>query len=274
MTRAKALALAAVLLTFRVSAPARAEPAGDDEATSSALVEQAARAYDGNQLDEALRLLGRAYELSPRASILYNQAQVLRAKDDCAGALDAYRRFIETAAPDDANRERAARWRDEMQSCVDRRNPPRPPVKLAAPEPVRPSSAAGVIVRAPELSVHREPAPSHRRAMRVTGWALLGVGVVAAGAAVALAWEAHNIQNEVNGGLQPQKDGVLPTWTSALASRANDGQNDANRAWWCAGAAALAGGGSAALLILSRPAAGTDAQGPPRAALVGWSGTF
>ena len=69
--------------------------------TATALVEQAAHAYDGNQWDEALRLLARAYELSPRPSIVYNQAQVMRAKGDCAGALDAYARFLATTTPDD-----------------------------------------------------------------------------------------------------------------------------------------------------------------------------
>jgi len=273
MTRVKALALAAVLLTGWVAAPARAESAGGhDEATASPLVEQAAHAYDDNQLDEALRLLARAYELSPRASILYNQAQVLRAKDDCAGALDAYRRFIDTAAADDANRERATHWRDEMQACVDRRAPPPAPVNLAAPEPAHPATSADVVVHAGEIPVHTEP--SHRRAMRVTGWALLGASVVATGAAVALAWEAHNIQNELNGDLQHPTGGLPLTWTSALQSRANDGQLAATGAWLCAGFAALAGGGSAALFILSRPAAGNDAPGPARTALLGWSGTF
>ncbi|HXU64636.1 MAG TPA: hypothetical protein VN962_23210 [Polyangia bacterium] len=273
MTRLKALALAAVLLTGWAAAPARAEPASaNDETTASALVEQAAHAYDDNQLDEALRLLSRAYQLSPRASIVYNQAQVLRAKDDCAGALDAYRRFIDTAAADDANRERAAHWRDEMQACVDRRAPPPAPVKLAAPEPARPDPSAGVVVRAAETP--GQTASPHRRAMRVTGWALLGASVVATGAAVALAWQAHNIQNELNGDLQRNTGPGFLTWTSDLESRAQDGQLAATGAWLCAGFAALAGGGSAALFILSRPAAGNDPPGPARTALLGWSGTF
>src|SRR5580698_825434 len=101
----KSLAIASVVLVAWLAAPAHAQPAtdvqpgaeaeADHEAAATALVEQAARAYDQNQLDEALQLLARAFALSPRPSILYNQAQVLRAKDDCVAALDAYRRFIE-----------------------------------------------------------------------------------------------------------------------------------------------------------------------------------
>lgn len=271
----RALSIASLLLTVWLTGPAHAQPASaNDQPAPDTLVEQAARAYDDNQLDEALRLLRRAYELSPRPSILYNQAQVLRAQDDCAGALDAYRRFLDSAAAIDANRERAARRRDEMQACVERRHPAPPaPVKLTAPEPARPAPPAAVVVSAPNPPPG-EPAPSHRRALRATGWALLGLGVASTAAAVALAWEAHNIQNELNGDLQTKPGMVPPTWTSDFASRASDGQNAATGAWLCAGFAALAGGGSAALFILSRPAAERDGPGQSRAALLGWSGTF
>ena len=107
------LLLASAVLALVISWPARAQPAGEsrpagtpsapsapartgDEATANALVEQAARAYDLGQLDEALRMRARAYELSPRPSILYNQAQVLRAKNDCATALDANAQYQKT----------------------------------------------------------------------------------------------------------------------------------------------------------------------------------
>src|SRR5580704_4429633 len=139
------LALAAVLLMSWLAAPARAQSAtdvqpgaeapADHEAAASALIEQAARAYDQNQLDEALRLLARAFALSPRPSILYNQAQVLRAKDDCVAALDAYRRFIEATAPDDPDRARALHRRDEMQACADQRAPRPKPLDLSAAPP-------------------------------------------------------------------------------------------------------------------------------------------
>ena len=139
-----------------LAAPARADaqvrrrrppPPAGAEAAADALVEQAARAYDQNRLDEALGLLARAYELSARPSILYNRAQVLRAKDDCAAALDAYSRFVAETTPDDPNRDRASRRRDEMQACVDRRKarrrrpPPRRPHRSRPPAAARPTAA-------------------------------------------------------------------------------------------------------------------------------------
>lgn len=269
MTRTLALGL--LVVGWCVAAPARAQaPAAGDETAANALVEQAARAYDQNQLDEALRLLSRAYELSPRPSILYNQAQVLRGKDDCAGALDAYRRFLEAAPPDDANRDRATRHRDEMQACADQRKPPPAPAppRLEIKEPVVPARPAGVVVSAPAAPAQpREQSPSHRRAMRAGAWTALGVGVLAAGVAAAFAWQAHGIENQL------ESEQLL--W-SDVQSRVSEGQRDATAARLCAGLAALAGGGSVALFWLSRGPA--DDSGPPaaqpRAGLAGFSGTF
>ena len=115
------LVASAVLVSWlAIAARGQAATPPDAEGAASALVADAARAYDQNQLDEALRLLARAYELSPRPSILYNQAQVLRAKNDCVAALDAYQRFIATTTADNPNRERALNRRAEMQTCVDK----------------------------------------------------------------------------------------------------------------------------------------------------------
>jgi tetratricopeptide (TPR) repeat protein len=283
----KILALASVLLTAWLAAPthAHAQPAtdvqpgaeatADHEAAATALVEQAARAYDQNQLDEALRLLARAFALSPRPSILYNQAQVLRAKDDCVAALDAYRRFIDATAPDDPDRERALHRRDEMQACADQRAPRPKSPDLAAPVPPAQAPPA-LVVSPPSPSDHQEVRPAnHRRVLRATGWAAIGVGVIAAGVAAAYAWEAHHIQEELQGELNT----VLAnqgnqSLTAYQLTQNSDGSRDASRAWWFAGAAALAGGGGATLLILSRPPAAGGAPSEPHVALIGWSGTF
>ncbi len=272
MTRT--LALAFVVISWSLALPARAQaPAGANETEANTLVDQAATAYDQNQLDEALRLLSRAYELSPRPSILYNRAQVLRTKDDCAGALDAYRRFLETAPPDDPNRERATRRRDEMQACAEERNPPPAPAapRLEAQELPRSVPPAGVIVSAPTTPSQPEGQPhSHRRAMRAGAWAAMGLGVLAAGAAGALAWEAHRVQQDLQS--HPQSF----DWRE-VQSKVSLGQNYATGAQLCAGVAALATGGSVTLFILSRGPAGPDsgaAAAQPRVGLVGFSGTF
>ncbi len=282
----KSLAFASVVLVAWLAAPAHAqpvtdvqpgaEPAADHEAAATGLVEQAARAYDQNQLDEALQLLARAFALSPRPSILYNQAQVLRAKDDCVAALDAYRRFIDATAPDDPDHARALHRRDEMQACADQRaRRPNTP-DLTAPAPrvlVPPTSAPPALVINPSGPAdHQEVRPAdHRRALRAAGWAAIGVGVVAAGVAAAYAWEAHHIEGEQQGQVNAAIQHMM-VWNGH--SQYLEGSRDASRAWWFAGAAALAGGGGATLLILSRPSAAAGAPSEPHVALIGWSGSF
>jgi len=279
----KTFLVASAVLASWLAIAARAQaatPPSDAEGAASALVADAARAYDQNQLDEALRLLARAYELSPRPSILYNQAQVFRAKNDCAAALDAYQRFIATTTPDDPNRERAVNRRAEMQTCADQQKATAPAEAPAAEPPTAPATAPGPVPPAiadpaplgpPPVVVGSQIPPGsaedagrgRRRAMRITGWALVGAGVVAAGAAAVLAWQAHNIQEELS---------ATTTWTQ---SREDEGKQAATLARWLGAAAAVTGGGGAALLIVTRPtAASGDTPGSAAAALVGWSGTF
>jgi len=273
----KAFLVAAALLAASFASTARAAAAPDAETAATALIEQAARAYDQNQLDEALELLTRAYGLSARPSILYNQAQVLRAKDDCAGALDAYRHFLETTTPDDPNRERALHRRDEMQACADQRAAATAPPKLTPPPPAAAASPPpAVLVRTPAPTDRPEgDHPSgHRRAMRAAGWTLVGAGVLAAGAAAVLAWEAHDKQAELTQDLRKM---VHPEWTEHEKSLYDDGPRYATAARWCGAIAAAAGAGGAALLIIARPpATGGSAAANTAfpATLIGWSGNF
>lgn len=306
--RGTLLAVAVLASSLAAVTPARAQsaqvaqvssvpspPATGAEAAADRLVEQAARAYDQNRLDEALGLLARAYALSERPSILYNQAQVWRAKDDCTAALDAYGRFIDATTPDDPNRARASRWRDEMQACVDRRKaeaaapspaatPPASPAAVtSAPPPPAPLTVAphppaedapALTLTSPVASSPPDESQAHRRhTMRVAGWSLLGAGVVTAGVAAAFAWQAHQHQNELN-----QKIDSHSPWTDGPRSLADEGQRDASWARWLGAAAAAAGAGGVALLIVSSPpaAVGVTSGTPPRAttALLGWSGTF
>ena len=286
----KTLLVAAAVLASWLAIPARAHAAStDSDDAASALVDQAASAYDQNQLDEALRLLARAYEMSPRPSILFNQAQVFRAKDDCAGALDAYQRFIATTTPNDPNRERAVSRRAEMQACVEKRGgtaaaPPEEapaaesatttvpmPLTIADPAPPAPAPPAVAITQAPTAPA-ADPARGRRRAMRITGWTMVGVGVLAAGASAVYAWQAHSIQEDLNAAVNQQ-----PSSTPIKDQRTleEEGRQDATLARWFGAAAALAGGSGGALLIVSRPTAapGTGAS-HAAAALFGWSGTF
>ncbi|MEP6655443.1 MAG: hypothetical protein ABJA82_18910 [Myxococcales bacterium] len=293
--------------------PALSATSADEDAANQ-LVEQAARAYDDGRLDDALSMLARAYDLSPRPAIIYNQAQVMRAKHDCAAALQAYGRFIAATLPGDPNRDRAARHQAEMQTCVDEKRPSGaasqapaegradksapgggvqpPPPAPAAPTPAAPVSGAPpvrlTLDREPGVQTPRkiaasmsEPVPPQeksgaRRLARVSGWALLGVSVVSAGAAAVLAWKAAQLQSEASQDLETLLNSKPPLWSRDSQSRIDEGVRDAHLARWCAAAAALSASGGATLLIMFRsPSSPGEAARPhDAAALAGWSGVF
>src|SRR5262245_42273619 len=224
-------ALLAIVLVASTLAPAAA-PASEAPASAEALVRQAAREYDEGRLDDAIATLERARALSPLPSILYNIAQVHRARKDCAAALAAYRAYVAEMPPGDPTREKAERHQAEMQGCVDRQaaapvvpvappasapttpaNVGRPAVRLAAQGP------AGVSSQPPSLSTpltpaQPAPAPGRPRPARIAGWALVGAGAVAAGAAAVLTWRAASIAQELSG-----KD----QWDPSLLERDSEG---------------------------------------------------
>lgn len=123
---------------------------GDKEkdAAATELVKLAAQQYDQGRFDDALRTLEGARVVSPSPAILYNIGQVERARQDCAGALDAYRGFLAGTSLSDPNRERAMRWEVEMQACLDH--------KVAAGGGL-PVEAAEVVANRHQIAVASQP---------------------------------------------------------------------------------------------------------------------
>jgi hypothetical protein len=240
-------------------------PGKPDDANVDALIEKAAKEYDEGQLDSAVRTLEEARALSSRAAILYNLAQVNRAKGACAPALDAYTRFLEQTAPDDPNRERAQRRQAEMKTCVAEKAASLVPATAVVPAPAKtatyPVASAEPSAKKPEnvqLSMAAPqqvpspvpteatliqqppdfPSPRERR-MRIAGWTLAATAVAATGVAGIFQWQAFEAQRSVvSSGMWNQKS-------------AQEGERAANRARWAAGTALLSAGGSATLFILS-----------------------
>src|SRR5215471_2051648 len=95
--------MSAALLALALIAQAAPDPAPPPPEDVDALVAEAARKYDQNQLPEALETLKRAYAASPRPSILFNMAQVQRAQGDCAAAHASYARFLAETPAHDTN---------------------------------------------------------------------------------------------------------------------------------------------------------------------------
>jgi len=271
-------------------APETASKAASAEDEVTDLIKLSAEQYGRGQLDEALETLERARRLSDRPAVLFNIGQVQRARHDCPAALAAYTAFAAQTPASDPNHARALRRQAEMQSCVDHVVVKPESPSLSSPEAVKPAAPPLLTLQKvsdssnpvgpadlraqPTLSPLREtsspvPAgmaraeagrPTHDPA-RLIGWTLVGAGVVAEIAALALQIKASNIESKLNGGFHTKED---------FGSLQSEGERDSRWALVAAlGGAAMLTGGGAILLIQRR-----DGPTPHVAALCGWSGSF
>ncbi len=196
---ALALALAppgAIAQTAPAPAPA---PAGAPAPPLDDRVRQAAEAYDRGEFDRALELLQAAYAETSKPALLFNMAQVQRSKSDCATAAATYRRFLDTTTSDDPNRQRAQRYESDMLACAARASTspaPEPSSPPLSPRPVEMrSSSPGLQVTRPVPPAPDEPARTWTP-RKITAYALVGAGIVAAGASGVMALKAQSTYRE------------------------------------------------------------------------------
>lgn len=201
MTPVRSAPLLGALLALASPALAQTTPAVPETppAPTDDRVRRAAEAYDRGEFDQALALLQAAYDESPKPALLFNMAQVQRSKRDCATAAATYRRFLDTTAPDDPNRERAERYEGDMLACAARADGPTPQLPparraLTSPPPEPAPSSVQLTQSLPPIPDRPAPAWTTRR---IVAYALLGAGVLAAGGSGVSAWQASKTQQEV-----------------------------------------------------------------------------
>jgi hypothetical protein len=166
-------------------------------------VREAAEAYDRGEFDRALDLLQAAYAETSKPALLFNMAQVQRSKNDCATAAATYRRFLDTTTSDDPNRQRAQRYESDMLACAARAaaSPaPEPHVPGPATAPIPPltprsaeagASSPGLQVTHPISPPPDQPEPTWTP-RKITAYALVGAGIIAAGAGGVMALRARS----------------------------------------------------------------------------------
>jgi tetratricopeptide (TPR) repeat protein len=138
---------------------------------AKARYDEAMKLYAAHQYRAAILQFEAAYAIDPRREILFGEAQATRLAGDCAAALPIYDRFLATGPPaQQVEATRIAVARCEA-AALAAREPPRPP----APPPI----------------VATPPPPPPRWYNDRLGGALVGAGVVAVGAGVALINSAH-----------------------------------------------------------------------------------
>ncbi len=107
-------------MVFAAAASAVPEASAQQQPSAKALAEARTRYEKGKQLytegafDAALAELQRSYELAPSYKILYNIALVQRARNDFAGSLSAYEKYLS-----DGGKELASARKGEVQKEID-----------------------------------------------------------------------------------------------------------------------------------------------------------
>ena len=161
----------ALVLTFAVASQAYARP---PEGSSEAYARGEAQ-YQAGEFLAAAASFEEAYALERDPSILFNIAQAYRFGKSCAKAADSYRRFL--AAVSDAPNARQVRdYIAEQERCA------RPPVNEQPPPRTGPAVVG--------------PRPERGRALRLSGLALGGAGLLALGAGGYFTWRVHDLERE------------------------------------------------------------------------------
>jgi len=180
--RARVLAL--LLLLFGVSAgAARGEgPAEDSEEVrrAKAYFEAGRAHFRAGEYEAAARAFADGYAVVPRSTFLLNMGLCYRHLKQLDRAEEAFRRFLEGAAPDDPYRKQARELLDEIARERGGPSPAAPAAPLVSPTPPAPAIAVA------PASAAATPAPARRRQLRTLAWALPVAVVVATGTVVGL----------------------------------------------------------------------------------------
>jgi tetratricopeptide (TPR) repeat protein len=266
---------------------ARVDPT--NEAAATQLIKLAAEQYDQGRYDEALGTLRAARAISARPGILFNIGQVQRARRDCAGAREAYQRFLAATPPTDPNHDRALRWEAEMQACADEaaegealapeksaKMPPVTPTRSAAPDlrrvgvvqlsvanaspqpsgsDLRSSNSSSTSTSAPASAspgaANGALAPMPRLDRKTSPAATVaGWTLIGAGAIAAGTALWFQLQaNNISNDLE-----ASPHTATEVAMQLQEGNRDKSRAIWSAVVGGVLAAGGAGILILGRPA--------------------
>ncbi len=97
------------------------EPPMSAEDRAFALFEESQEHYNAGDFDEAATLLEQAYAIHPEPVLLYNLGRAKEGRNDAAGAIEAYRTFLEQS-PDTEDRGAIEARIASLQSGLDERS--------------------------------------------------------------------------------------------------------------------------------------------------------
>jgi tetratricopeptide (TPR) repeat protein len=195
--------------------------------------------YDQGAYDKALQAFKESYELSRKPELLYNIAKCHESLGHLEEAIAHYRRYLSETGKEDATI--GARIRN-LEARLEKQKAPPPPATQPATQPAA--------VTSPEKPKPAEPAPPPEQGTSwktIAGWSLVGLGVAALGAGIAMGAVSGAKATEVE---DAYRAGNLDWADLKDVEASGQGLEVGMIVGVCVGAAAAVGG--AALLLLSR----------------------
>lgn len=174
------------------NSPAPADPSLAQETSNQSPEQLGALAYqkavasyaDGDVIG-ALGSMRESYQLSKRAELLYNLAQLEEELKGCSDALSDYRRYLELV-PNGRYRDSA----EQARGRLERECAPPPPAEQPSAEPVRSEEAPK------ERAVEPAPQTSYWTASRIIGWSAISAGTLAGAGALYFQLQAVQARDE------------------------------------------------------------------------------
>jgi tetratricopeptide (TPR) repeat protein len=146
-----------------------ASPDGDPEALSAAAVER----FEAKDYDGAVALFEQAYAADPNPNYLFNIGRVYEEKGDLENAVVYYQRFVGEPGVDIESRQSATdrlKVLREALAQLEAEEEPKDEPKDEGTEPV--------VDQPPVTDEDDERAAKRKKALRITGYSLMGVGGV------------------------------------------------------------------------------------------------
>lgn len=183
-------------------------PTNSEQAAAAAAYQQALASYAEGNIAGALASMRQSYQLSQRAELLYNLAELEEELNACSDSFADYRRYLERV-PNGRYRETALR----ASARLEKECPPpaaSSPTSASTPGPAPPAtddSAAKPVPAEPTQA-------AYWTAPRVISWSAIATGALAGVGALYFQWQAIQAKSD----LQQDVDNGPPLDTS-LATR-------------------------------------------------------
>lgn len=190
--------------------------AESSEQLAAVAYQKAVANYASGNVAAALDNMRESYQLSKRAELLYNLAQLEEELKACREAVADYGRYLELVPH--------GRYRQSAEVARDRLEPECPPLAPVVATNVAPPAEITTAVPEPKQGNTESAAIAYWTAPHIIGWTTIAAGVAAGASAIYFQLEAVQARNEFQQSVDNANAGGPPVDTSLQDRQHRDNQ--------------------------------------------------